>query len=130
MKINPKLLKSEAYGQEYILDIHEVDPEKFEAKFIKTLLADLCDEIKMSKGPSFVWGTDSDMDELKDIKADGISCCQFLHSSSIVGHFLDKLQQVHLNIFSCNNFSTEDAKAFILKRLGGKIAQEKSLVRK
>ena len=131
MKINPALLKSSSdYGQEYILDIHDLDPKVFEVKFIRLFLADLCDEIQMSKGPQFVWGTDSDMDEYVDPKADGISAIQFLHSSSITGHFLDKLQQVHLNIFSCHNFSTDDAKAFIEKRLGGKIVKETNLVRK
>ena len=71
MKINPALLKSSSdYGQEYILDIHDLDPRVFEVK------------------------------------------------------------QVHLNIFSCHNFSTDDAKAFIEKRLGGKIVKETNLVRK
>ena len=118
------------YGQELILDIHDVARGRVHAKGIKKFAADLCDEIGMSKGPSFVWGTDSDKDEWKDPKADGISCVQFLHSSSITIHAIDLLNRVFINIFSCKSFDAEKAKAFTMEHFGGKISSEHNIVRK
>jgi S-adenosylmethionine/arginine decarboxylase-like enzyme len=123
--------KKEVYGKELILDIHEVEKDKITVKNIKTFAEELCDEIGMTKGiKAIVWGTDSDKDELKDPRADGLSCIQFLHSSSIVVHGIDLLGCIFINIFSCKEFSTDKAKNFALKSWGGKIASEHVIIRK
>ena len=122
--------KHKDYGQELILDIHDVARGRIHAKGVKQFAADLCDEIGMSRGPSFVWGTDSDKDEWKDPKADGISCVQFLHSSSITIHAIDLLNRVFINVFSCKSFDAEKAKAFAMKKFGGTLSGEHNIVRK
>ena len=122
--------KQEDYGMELILDIHEVSKDKIHAKAVKQFCADLCDEIGMSKGPNVIWGTDSDKDEYKDPKADGISCVQFLHSSSITLHAIDLLGKVFINIFSCKDFDAEKAENFALTDWGGEVVAKHNIIRK
>lgn len=40
-----KRLKKEHYGQELILDLHDVSPDMFHTKVLKKFAEDLCDEI-------------------------------------------------------------------------------------
>jgi S-adenosylmethionine/arginine decarboxylase-like enzyme len=123
-------LKNETYGQELILDIHDVPPEFFESKLIKKFSEDLCDEIKMKRGPNYVWGDDKSLGTMHNPKADGISCIQFLYTSSITIHAIDELQKVFVNIFSCHDFDAEVAKNFVLKNVGGQLASFTNLKRR
>jgi len=115
--------KHESYGQELILDFHEVPKEFFDTKIIRKFAEELCDEISMTRGPIYLWGNDKSLRTMADPKADGISCVQFLHSSSITLHAIDELSRVFINIFSCKNFDVKKAKAFALENVGGKIVQ-------
>lgn len=119
------------YGKEVIFDIHSVKKEIITVEKIKTFAGNLCDEIGMTRGiKAIVWGTDSDKDELKDPRADGLSAIQFLHSSSITIHAIDSLNRVFINIFSCKEFSTKKAKDFCSKTWGGEIVSEHVIIRK
>ena len=123
--------KLEEYGKGLVLDIHFVDKDKFTVKIIKSFVEDLCTEIGMTTGiKAIVWGTDSNKDEMKDPKAQGLSAIQFLHSSSIVCHAIDSVNRVFINIFSCKEFDTNKAKDFALKAWGGKIVSEHNMIRK
>ena len=125
--------KLETYGHELVLDIHEVEPGPFTGPMtleaIKKFAADLCAEIGMITGPCHAWGTDEDKNEWFNPKTNGISCVQFLHSSSITIHAIDPLGKVFINIFSCEAFDIEKAKAFSLAHFGGVLVSSHSIVR-
>lgn len=117
------------YGQELILDIHDIDQERVHVEFLKKFAADLCDEIGMQRGPLYEWGSEEELAKYKNPKVDGISVCQFLYESSIVVHCIDELGKIFVNIFSCKKFDAEKAKAFCLKEWGGNIATEHNIIR-
>jgi S-adenosylmethionine/arginine decarboxylase-like enzyme len=124
MPFESKLLRKvreENYGQETVLDIHDVPDEFFQLKTVRQFAETLCDEIGMIRGPMYTWGG-----EKKDLhahpekpKIDGISCIQFLHSSSITIHAIDELNKVFINVFSCESFDADRVKQFALKNVGG-----------
>lgn len=122
------------YGQELILDIHDVPSDFFHRTKIGLFAKELCTEIKMKHGPRYLWGTDREEHKHKTgedaIKADGISCVQFLYNSSITIHALDEIQKVFINIFSCDRFDAEKAKVFTEKNVGGKIVSAHNILRK
>lgn len=122
--------KETSYGQEVILDIHNVPDECFRKKFIRDFAEKLCDEIGMKRGPSYVWGEEKELRTMKNPKADGISCCQFLYTSSITLHFIDELNKVFINVFSCRNFDAEKVKKYAMENLNGKIVSYHNIVRK
>ena len=127
--------KSGPYGQECVLDLHEVPLEMFNNKALKQFGEELCKEIGMSLGPAHSWGNDHDEgmykpNDKQDDKKDGISHVQFLWESSIVIHALDELQKVFVNVFSCKKFDSEKAKDFTVKYFGGKLVNETNIIRK
>ena len=129
----PKVTK-EDYGQEAIFDIHNVSAEFFTKKTIRKFAEKLCDEISMRRGPNYLWGEDKEEHKNNKgegaIKADGISCIQFLYSSSITMHCLDEISKVFINIFSCNKFDFDKAKKFIEDNINGNIVEQHNIVRK
>ena len=122
--------KKVPYGQELVLDLHDVDPEKIHVKALKHFAAALCDEIGMKKGPQFEWGAEKQLGKFENPKYDGISVVQFLYESSIVIHCIDELGKVFINVFSCKEFSAEMAKSFSIEYWGGKVVSEHNIVRK
>ncbi len=116
-----KELKESDYGQEAILDIHDVPKEFYHDKNIRQFAEKLCDEIGMTRGPIYLWGDDKALGTMNDAKADGISVIQFLHSSSITIHAIDTLNKVFINVFSCKTFDGEVVKKFAEENIGGRI---------
>ena len=132
-ELGVKAVSSENYGQELILDIHDVPPDFFNRIEIRHFAEKLCDEIKMKRGPLYSWGMTSQEHKAEKgeaaIKADGISCIQFLYKSSITMHCLDEINKVFINIFSCETFSTEKAIKFVEEFVGGKIVYKNNIIR-
>ena len=126
---NKPELKLEDYGQEVIIDLHNVDPSFFAMKNVRHYVEKLCDEIGMKRGPIYVWGDDKSLGTMHNPKADGISCVQFLYTSSITIHALDELQKVFVNIFSCRKFDAEQALKFTTKHIGGDLARFRDIKR-
>lgn len=128
-----KAVSRENYGQELILDIHDVPPEFFIRNKIKHFAEKLCDEIDMKKGPLYSWGMTSQEHKAKKgeaaIKADGISCIQFLYKSSITMHCLDEINKVFINIFSCEQFDINLATKFVKENVGGTIVSSRNITR-
>ena len=124
-----KKLRNGDYGQELILDIHGVPMNKYKGKHIKEFASKLCGEIGMISGPIYVWGSDKSLGTMHNPKADGISCIQFLHSSSILIHAIDTLNRVFINIFSCERFDPDKAEKFALKYFEGEIKKRHNIVR-
>ncbi len=127
--------KKKPYGQELILDIHDVPLDLFTSKIIKKFAKDLTKEIGMREGPEYSWGSIGDEGMYKpdgkgNEKKDGLSHIQFLWESSIVIHALDELQKVFINVFSCKEFDSDKAERFALKTFGGKLANKHNIVRK
>lgn len=122
---NLQEVTEEDYGQEVVLDIHDVPEEFFQVKEVRHFAEQLCDEIGMKRGPLYTWGENKDMHKgwgsEGTIKANGISCVQFLYSSSITIHALDEIHKVFVNVFSCKPFDAEKTKQFAMERIGGKI---------
>jgi len=126
-------VEHEDYGQELIIDIHDVPYDFFTVKNVRSYAEQLCDEIDMKRGPIHTWGENSQEHKAKHgegaIKADGISCIQFLYSSSILVHALDEIEKVFVNVFSCNKFDAKKAIQFTEKHIGGKIVDTKNIIR-
>jgi len=116
-------VRLETYGQEVIIDLHNVNPDFFQMKHVRHYAEKLCEIIKMKKGPIYVWGDDKSLGTMHNPKADGISCVQFLYTSSITIHALDELQKVFVNIFSCRQFDADKAMKFTMQHIGGDLAR-------
>jgi S-adenosylmethionine/arginine decarboxylase-like enzyme len=114
-------IKEADYGQEVIVDVHDVPVEFFNKKSVRQFTEQLCDEIGMKRGPNHMWGDDNELGTKDNPKVDGLSCVQFLYSSSITIHALDELQKVFLNVFSCKTFDSEKVKQLVEQKIGGRI---------
>ena len=113
-----------------IIDLGNVDISKYRSKHIKKYASTLCDKIGMKKGPLRLWGNDKDLGTMHNPKADGISCIQFLYSSSILIHAIDELGKIFINVFSCERFDEKIVREFTLEYFGGTIVREHNLIRK
>jgi S-adenosylmethionine/arginine decarboxylase-like enzyme len=121
------------YGQELILDIHEADPANFTRARITEYMHCLCDNIiYMEREDLHFWDYEDDP-ELKAAQPPhlkGVSAVQFIKTSNITIHTLDDLRKVFINIFSCKQFSTIDAKEFTCRFFAGTINNVHTLIRK
>jgi S-adenosylmethionine/arginine decarboxylase-like enzyme len=96
------------YGLELLLDLKGCDlsdcsPERLTAYFVQ-----LCDLVRMKRhGEPLFWEDHSGVPHLH-----GLSAIQFIQTSNIVCHALPLLRAVYLNIFSCRQFDTEEARKF------------------
>lgn len=101
------------YGKELILDLHGCDPSLFTRSAIKAFLKSLCDLIEMERCDLHFW----DYEDAKEKEGApphlaGTSVVQFIKTSNITIHTLDKLCAVYLNIFSCKEFDPQKVVMF------------------
>lgn len=103
-----------AWGYELILDCSNCDKEIITDK---NRLIDFCrnliKEIKMVPHGKTVIEHFPNRDPGKE----GWSFVQLIETSSITGHFVDNTLSGYINIFSCKDFSEEDAVAFVKEKL-------------
>lgn len=104
------------YGQELILDLHECDISTFTRESITNYFKELCKLINMEAEDMYFWDDEGLPEEECQInpKTCGISAVQFILTSTIVIHTLTKLGKAYINIFSCKDFNTEDARKFTI----------------
>lgn len=103
------------YGKEVAFDCYGCDTSKFNRKELRKFFTRLVKLLKMKKGDLHFW------DEVGVLKKDretrletaGTSAVQFILTSNITIHCLDKLSRVYINIFSCKDFEEGQAKAFV-----------------
>ncbi|MDZ7744805.1 MAG: S-adenosylmethionine decarboxylase [Candidatus Saccharibacteria bacterium] len=96
------------YGTELILDLYQCDVSKFTEQTLRVFFIELCKEIDMERyGEPMFWIDNSDTPHLK-----GVSAVQFITTSNVTIHCLDKLQTVFINLFSCKPYDTKQAKTF------------------
>ena len=90
------------YGLELLLDCRVCNVKKFTEKSIRQYLKKLIKLIKMEAGlePIFVKGIH------------GLDVIQFILSSQIAVHCVNHLELVFVDIFSCKDFDTGDARQF------------------
>ncbi len=115
------------YGKELILDLHGCNTNKFNRFSIVRYLKELCEEIDMERCDLHFW---DDLDTPEDEKqtspqTTGTSAIQFILTSNITIHTLDKLEKVFINIFSCKDFDAHLATAITIKHFKGKVANRK-----
>lgn len=101
------------YGKELILDLHGCKYTEVDESFFQ----DLCVLIDMKREDLYFWGP-ADGKDAENPKISGVSAVQFILTSSIVVHGLDKLGSVYVNLFSCKDFDEEAAMSFIREWFG------------
>lgn len=88
------------WGSHLIIDCASGNDNVSSIIAVRVFIDDLVKTIDMEKhGPIQI-------DRFGEGDLKGISCCQFIKTSSIVGHFCDVNRNFYLDIFSCKRFST------------------------
>ena len=124
----PKEAEKKMYGMELIVELFGCDMEKITSKAkIQEFVEKICQEIKMERyGASRIkrfpggelWG-------------EGYSFLQFLTTSSIAGHFIEKSDKggiAFINIFSCKEYDDKLAAEFTGKFFGAKEVRSRLVV--
>jgi len=109
------------YGKELILDIHNCDVSLFNRVDLEKFVKRLCGLIDMEREDIYFWDYPEDEHKHLPPHLKGTSVVQFIRTSNIVVHALDDLGKVFLNLFSCKDFSDNEASIFAEKWLKGKI---------
>ncbi len=113
-----------SYGKEVIIDLHDCDLRNFNRESIEHYFKKLCQLIDMQRCDLHFW---DDMDTPEDEKQTsdhtvGTSAVQFILTSNITIHTLDRLKAVYINIFSCKDFSHHAATEFTTNYFNGVLA--------
>ena len=120
-----------AYGKELVLDLYGCDPVYFTRAYIEQFLEDLCKLIDMERCDLHFW----DYVDYPEEKAaapphlDGTTAVQFIKTSNITIHTLDKVGEVYLNLFSCKQFDEGTVKFFVVKRFDAKYTDSQVIIR-
>ena len=119
------------YGKELIVDIHECNINKFTRKSIRKYFKELCNLIDMKRDKLCWWDDLYTLEEEKETESHlvGTSAVQFIRTSNITIHTLDKLRKVFINIFSCKDFNVVIAAQFSRKWFEGVIVNRKVILR-
>ena len=119
------------YGKELILDLHNCNPTTFSRKSLKGYFIGLCDLIDMQRCEMHFWDDLETPENEKQTSphTTGTSAIQFILTSNITVHTLDKLKKVFINIFSCKDFNTNKASVFTKQWFGGEIIRERVIKR-
>ena len=123
--------KSNKYGYELVMDLHDCDPSKFNRPSIDTFFTKLCKVIDMERCEVHFWDDEGVPEEDKQTlpHTKGTSAVCFILTSSIVIHTLDILKSAYINIFSCKPFDPATAEKFTKEWFSGKVIQSTHLDR-
>jgi S-adenosylmethionine/arginine decarboxylase-like enzyme len=116
----------EPYGLELILDLHDCSVQRFNRTSLGIFFRDLCKHIGMKDEDLHFWDYDGVPEEERDDdpKIYGTSAIQFIRTSNVTIHCLDKLGAVYINIFSCRDFDTAKATGFCANFFGGAVVNQ------
>lgn len=117
------------FGYELVLDLKDCDESMFTEDDVRRFCEELCDLIDMQREDFHLWASNPDEYEDSPPHLYGVSAVQFITTSSIVIHTLNKLQAVYLNIFSCKYFDADEAAAFSARFFGGRIVSRTDVER-
>ncbi len=119
------------YGMELILDLRECNISLFKRRHLRKYIKELCLLIDMKPMKltwwDYFWVLPWWRDQ--DPKTYGTSVVQFIMTSNITIHTLDKLGTVYLNIFSCNQFLAKTVEDFTTEWFQGEITESHVLGR-
>lgn len=124
----------DSYGKEVIIDLYDCDIRRFNRKNIKNYLKLLCNLIDMEREDLHFWDyentdlTQEELDSLPDHLV-GTSAVQFIKTSDVVIHTLDRLGAVLLNVFSCKDFESELVVEFSKMFFKGKVKNSRTIMR-
>ena len=102
------------FGTELIIDLYECDVGLFNRDDLTRYLVEVCDLIGMKRADLHFWDYEGDdaAREAAPAHLAGISAVQFIETSNITIHTLDKLRTIYVNIFSCAEFNHDEAFRF------------------
>lgn len=119
------------YGKELILDLYGCNAKLFTRQSIKLWLEELCERINMTRGGLHFW----DYEDGPEGKANapdhlaGTSAVQFITTSDIVIHTIDRLQECYINIFTCKAFDQKMACDFTVDYFEAKFSEVTTITR-
>ena len=120
------------YGTELILDIHDCNVAKFTRAYIEVYLETLCkDIIDMQRADLHWWDYDGYPEEYNAAPPHlkGVSCVQFITTSTITIHTLEDMGKVFVNIFTCKEFDTNAAMIFTINYFSGTLGKKEIVER-
>ncbi len=118
------------YGKELILDLHNCNTP-FTRNTIERFMKTLCSLINMKRADLYFW--DYEDEEEKEAAPDhlaGTSAVQFITTSNVTIHTLDKLKAVYLNIFTCAELNSNKVAQFCASFWKGEVVSINFLERK
>lgn len=129
-EVSDKPRGSKPWGQHIIIDCGSCDPQSIRSiDTIEAFITELCEKTDMKK-----WGhlhalclPDDEYNRAHDIV--GYSVCQFIQTSSIVGHFCETSNSMYLDFFSCKHFKDQDVVDLVVKYFNPQIFRHKTIDR-
>lgn len=120
------------YGKEMLYDCHQCDVSTFNRESLTNFFFGLIKLLDMEEGDLHFWDDVGVPDEQKQIKPEtiGTSAIQFILTSNITVHTLDKLGRVYVNVFSCKDFDDGDARRYIREWFRSKLIGDHRVYRK
>ena len=126
------------FGLEFIIDLKGCDVTKFTRKGLSNYLINLCNllEITVREVPLVLlemhredlhfWDYEDDPEAKAAAPAhlDGTSAIQFIRTSNITIHTLDKVGEIYINVFSCKDFNHGRIRYYTLEYFGGTVQNE------
>jgi S-adenosylmethionine decarboxylase len=115
-----------SYGKHLILDLFECDITVNDRPHLANFFIGITDRIGMERAVDPITGKNLAMywtegDPNLPAHLIGTSGVQFIRTSNIIVHTLTELETVYIDIFSCKDFSSQDAVRYCKAFFGGKI---------
>lgn len=115
---------SNNYGKELILDLYGCDIRKFTREHITRYFIELCELIKMERADMHFWDyEDEEEKNAAPVHLCGTTAVQFITTSNVTIHSLDKVGECFINIFSCKTFNPKAAQAFTVSFFGAQYSE-------
>lgn len=104
-------MKLPYYGQELIVDLKGCDVSRFNREYLAKYFVELCELIDMEREDLHFWDEEGipEGEKRTEPHVVGITAVQFIITSSITIHALSILKEAYINIFSCKDFSCNEA---------------------
>lgn len=120
-----------AYGYSLLLDLTGCNADTFSRRNITEFLEELCDRIEMEREDLHFWDYEDNLEArlAAPYHLAGVSACQFICTSSIVIHTLDKMERVFIDLFSCKEFKPWDVCSLAEKWFAGVVQRQTFLER-
>ena len=113
------------------MDLHDCDVFMFNRRSLDAYFERICGIIDMQKCERYFWDDVgvSKEEQQTEPHLKGTSAVQFILTSNITIHTLDKLKKAFINIFSCKDFSADIAAELSRAWFGGRI-MNKQVIRR